>query len=60
MTALKDYLTETDIYELNKLYPYADNILNMLYEYEWNYDEAQWSNWDNTYLMILDFIEEEK
>lgn len=60
MTALKDYLTETDIYELNELYPYADNILNMLYEYEWNYDEAQWSNWDNTYLMILDFIEEEK
>ncbi len=60
MTALKDYFTEIDDFsELNKLYLYADNILNMLYEYEWNYDEAQWNSWDDIYFMILDFIKEE-
>ena len=58
MAALKDYLTETYDCDINKLYPYADRILNDLYEYEWNYDEAQWFNWENISSMIFDYLKE--
>ena len=60
MAEIKDYLTEADVYEIERLYPYADNILDTLHEYEWGYDEAQWTNWDDIYSMILDFIKEEE
>ena len=60
MTALKDYLTETDDWDIDQLYPCADFILNDLYEYEWNYDDAQWVNWENISSMIFDYTKEEK
>lgn len=58
MAALKDYLTETDDWDIDQLYHYADCVLNDLYEYEWNYDDAQWTNWENISSMIFDYMKE--
>lgn len=60
MAALKDYLTESDDWDIDQLCPYADDILNELYEYEWDYDEAQWTNWENISSMIFDYLKEEE
>ena len=61
MAALKDYFTETDDWDIDRLYPYADDILD-----EWrsstlyfaNIDEAQWTNWENISSMIFDYLKE--
>ena len=57
MVALNDYLTGAGDWYIECLYPYADDILDELYDYEWNYDEAQWTNWDGINSMVSDFID---
>lgn len=43
---------------MNWLKMNVTNILQTLFEYEWGYDYAMWSAWDDIETMIKDCIDE--
>lgn len=61
MQAIRTYLTECDFDDfLEGIYEDADNILDALFAYEWNYDTPMWTDWENLYDMIWDYINDKE
>jgi hypothetical protein len=58
MWAIRDYLTNSEDEEIEKLYPVAETVLENLYEYEWNYDSPMWGSFDSISQMVSEYIEE--
>lgn len=59
-TSIKDYLTETEDFRAEAAYPYASVILEDLYDFEFNYDTAQWANWDDMDHVLEEYIIEKE
>lgn len=56
---IKACLTERDSIVIDELVKMnVTNILQILFEYEWGYDCAMWSTWDDIETMIKDYIDE--
>lgn len=48
---------QSELYiEIDKLFPYVDNLLKELYDFEFNYDEPQWYSWEKLDNMCSDYI----
>lgn len=61
MQAIRTYLTECDFDGfLEDLCEDVNNILGTLYDYEFNYDIPMWTDWDNLYDMIWDYINDKE
>ena len=57
--SIASFLRDGEYEEIEKLFEVADNILDLLYDFEFNYDTPMWGNWDDLGILIQDFIEEE-
>ena len=62
MRSICDFLTESTNDELiEKVWETATNagstnVLNTMFEYEWNYDEPVWLSWDGLEDMCSDYV----
>lgn len=54
--AIGDYLLNADDEDVEELYPYASRIVGDLYDFEQNYAKPQWSNWDDLYDLVRDYL----
>ena len=56
--AIKDFLVTVDDDYVENLFDDADSILTDLYEFELNYDMAQWTNHEDIFEMACAFADE--